>query len=91
MLNEDVGSGKRQKVVQDRPIVQLPFDARHQMLFNASDCHSVILKAESFVLVVNHGLPQPDREHNLLPKRKLMVVAVLIMQIMIKLFLDLNH
>jgi len=48
----------------------------HQVLFDASDRDSVVLKAEGFVLVMNQCLPHPDREANLLPQRDSVMVAM---------------
>ena len=48
------------------------------MLLDTSDCDSVVLEAESLMLVMNECLPTPNREANLLPERGMMVTVPMV-------------
>ena len=48
------------------------------MLLDTSDCDSVVLEAESLMLVMDECLPTPYREANLLPERGMMVTVPMV-------------
>ena len=48
------------------------------MLLDTSDCDSVVLEAESLMLVMDECLPTPNREANLLPERGMMVTVPMV-------------
>jgi len=52
------------------------------VLFDARDGDRVVLEAESFVFIVNQGLPQPDGEADLLPEWDVMVVPMVILAVL---------
>ena len=75
MLDGDVGKCQHDDVINDRPVVQVPFYAWHQVLLDPADGLCVVLEAESFMLVVDERLPKPDREADFLPAWYAMVMV----------------
>ena len=68
MLNEQVWSAEDDKVVDDRPPIELSLHSGHHCLFNFLDRLSVIFESECLVLIMDQTFPAPDWEADFLPE-----------------------
>ena len=75
VFDKEVWGKECEEVVDNRPKVKMQFGHWHEFIFNSFNRFSIVLKAESLVLVMDQGLPAPDWEADLLPARNMKVMV----------------